>query len=99
MKENLIEIENQIDKLLEDLSIWKLSFQDIYSTLLLMTEKIDYDGDKDTAMDYLSRISLIYPIIKKLAQNIEIESTTTSISRLNTTSRKVNRPSRMSMSR
>lgn len=79
MKENLIEIENQIDKLLEDLSIWKLSFQDIYSTLLLMTEKIDYDGDKDTAMDYLSRISLIYPIIKKLAQNIEIESTTTSI--------------------
>jgi len=79
MKENLVEIEKQIDSLLEDLSIWKLSFQDIYSTLLLVTEKIDYDGDKDTAMDYLSRISLIYPTIKKLAQDIEIESTTTSI--------------------
>lgn len=79
MKENLVEIEKQIDTLLEELSIWKLSFQDIYSTLLLMTEKIDYDGDKDTAMDYLSRISLIYPTIKKLAQDIEIESTTTSI--------------------
>jgi hypothetical protein len=79
MKEKLVEIEKQIDSLLEELSIWKLSFQDIYSTLLLMTEKIDYDGDKDTAMDYLSRISLIYPTIKKLAQDIEIESTTTSI--------------------
>ncbi|MDX6187824.1 hypothetical protein SGQ83_00540 [Flavobacterium sp. Fl-318] len=79
MKENLVEIEKQIDTLLEELSIWKLSFQDIYSTLLLMTEKIDYNGDKDTAMDYLSRISLIYPTIKKLAQDIEIESTTTSI--------------------
>lgn len=79
MKENLVEIEKQIDTILEELSIWKLSFQDIYSTLLLMTEKIDYDGNKDTAMDYLSRISLIYPTIKKLAQDIEIESTTTSI--------------------
>lgn len=79
MLENLVEIEKILDKKLEKLSIWKLSFQDIFSTLLLIAENIDYKGDSDTAMDYISRISLIYPLIKKYANNKEIESTTNSL--------------------
>lgn len=79
MIENLIEIEKILDNKLENLSIWKLSFQDIFSNLLLMTENIDYKGDSDTAMDYISRTSLIYPLIKKYASVKEIESTTHSL--------------------
>lgn len=79
MKERIIEIENNLDKRVTELSIYKESFQSIYSVLLFTAESIDFKGNIDTAMDYLGRISLIYPIIKKYAQNSETETTTQSI--------------------
>ncbi|AFM03681.1 hypothetical protein Fleli_1245 [Bernardetia litoralis DSM 6794] len=68
MKNLLTDIEKKIDKKVAELKIWELSFQSIYYTLLFMAEKIDKENDKDTAMDYLSRMSLIYPLIKKYAK-------------------------------
>lgn len=82
MKKRLIEIEEILDKKIEELTIYKESFQSIYSILLFTAESIDFKGDIDTAMDYLSRISLIYPIIKKHAQNSTTVTTTESILRI-----------------
>lgn len=79
MKIQLIEIEKLFDEKLPKLGIFELSFQSIYSLLLFNAETIDFKGDVDTAMDYISRISLIYPAIKKYAQNTPIENTTQSI--------------------
>lgn len=79
MKDRIIEIEKTLDKKVTELNIFKESFQSIYSVLLLAAETIDYKGNTDTAMDYLSRTSLIYPIVKKYAQNCKIETTTQSI--------------------
>ncbi|WP_282164757.1 hypothetical protein [Cellulophaga baltica] len=79
MKDRIIEIEKILDKKVTELSIYKESFQSIYSILLFTAESIDYKGDNDTAMDYLGRTSLIYPIIKKYAQNSGTENTTQAI--------------------
>ena len=79
MKDRIIEIEKNLDKKVVELSIYKESFQSIYSVLLFTAESIDFKGDVDTAMDYLGRTSLIYPIIKKYAQNSGTETTTQSI--------------------
>jgi hypothetical protein len=65
MLEELIKIEQELDKQVEQLSVWKLSFQSILSSVLFTTEQIAFNGKEDVAHDYISRLSLIYPIIKK----------------------------------
>ena len=79
MKKKLIEIENLLDEIVQELSIYKESFQSVYSVLLFAAETIDYKGKTDTAMDYISRLSLIYPIIKKNTVNSKFECTTQAI--------------------
>lgn len=81
MKNQLIEIEKIFDAQIPTLEIFKLSFQSIHSILLFTAENIDSKGEFDKAMDYVSRISLIYPSIKKYAQNIPLENSTQSILR------------------
>lgn len=76
MKDKIIELEKVLDKKVKELSIWNLSFQSIYSALLFTAERIDLNRVTVTAMDYLGRISLIYPLIKQYAQKAEVETTT-----------------------
>lgn len=84
MKNKLIEIEEILDKKAAELSIYKLSFQSLYSLFLFTAENIDYKGNTGTAMDYLGRISLIYPLLKKYAHNSETETTTQAILKAST---------------
>lgn len=83
MKEKLFKIEQILDEQVLKLKIYQRSFQSIYSNLLFAAEIIDYKKDADNAMDYLSRTSLIYPILKKHALDNKIQSTTESIISLN----------------
>ena len=55
LKDQLIQIENELDQELDRLSIWSLPFQTIISMLFLAIENIALSGRKDTAMDYTSR--------------------------------------------
>ncbi|SDG82285.1 hypothetical protein SAMN04488062_102269 [Flavobacterium omnivorum] len=80
----MIEIEIELDEKIKNLSIWNLSFQSILSVLLFTAENIDIKGDNDTAMDYISRLSLIFPLIKKYAQKEEITTTSISITKTGT---------------
>lgn len=75
MIKELIKIEQELDKQVEQLSIWKLPFQSILSSLLFTTEQIAYDGKEDVAHDYISRLSLIYPLIKKHAAKQDLIDT------------------------
>lgn len=79
MEQELIQIEKEMDEKLKSLSIWEIPFQSILTCLLFTVEQIDFNGKSDTATDYISRLSLIYPLIKKYAKNKEVETTTQSL--------------------
>lgn len=79
MSQRLKQIEKELDKRISELSIWKLPFQSILSSLLFGAENIDFNGKVDTAADYLGRLSLIYPLVKKHAKNKESNNTTQSL--------------------
>lgn len=79
LKDQLIQIENELDQELDRLSIWSLPFQTIISMLFLAIENIALSGRKDTAMDYTSRLSYIYKAIKNKAGKAPISSPTEAI--------------------
>lgn len=68
MINQLIKIEKELDEKITNLSIWKLPYQHILTVLLYNVENIDFSNRGDTAMDYLGRLSHIYPLIKKYAK-------------------------------
>lgn len=72
-------IETELDELFKELPVWNLSFQTIISTLLITVECIDLKQNKDTAMDYISRLSYLYPNIEKFAAKKKVTTTTHSI--------------------
>lgn len=80
MYKKLIEIEKELDKKVEELSVWKLPFDAILSSLLYITEQIAFSGKQDVAYDYISRLSLIYPLIKKYAAKDKVTGSTKAIS-------------------
>lgn len=79
MTEDLTEIlkstERILDEKLQGLSIWKHNFQTIFCSLLYYAEKIDFDANDDTTVDYLSRISVLWKTISQLSVKAEISST------------------------
>jgi len=83
MKSQIIEIEKELDDKISKLSIFNLPFQTVYSILLYTAETIDLKGKSDTASDYLSRLSLIYNIVKKNSKKSVLVNTTEALSLLN----------------
>lgn len=79
LKQQLIEIEKELDDQVKALDIWELPFQSILSMLLLTIDNIATRGQKDTAMDYASRLSYIYPLIKANAAKSPLTPTTEAI--------------------
>lgn len=79
LQDQLLDIEKELDAQVKTLCIWQLPFQTIVSMLLLTIDNIDMKGEKDTAMDYTSRLSYIMPIVKSLAAKAPLESTTVAI--------------------
>jgi hypothetical protein len=79
LTDKLIEIEMQLDDEINKLQIWELPFQTIISMLLLTIDNIDLKGNVDAAMDYASRLSYIYPLIKAKAAKASITTSTEAI--------------------
>ncbi|MDP1843274.1 MAG: hypothetical protein Q8K64_07615 [Sediminibacterium sp.] len=76
LKDQIIEIENELDEQVKALSIWQMPFQSIVSMLLLTIDNIDMKGQKETSMDYTSRLSYIMPLVTSFAAKAPIETTT-----------------------
>ena len=66
--------EAELDAKLAALSIWKIPFQTIISSLFYTIEMIDKDGRHFVAADYTSRISYLYDIIRNKAASAPVVS-------------------------
>ncbi len=67
-------LEAELDAKLAALSIWKIPFQTIISSLFYTIEMIDKDGRHFVAADYTSRISYLYDIIRNKAASAPVVS-------------------------
>lgn len=77
--ERIIKIEKELDEKLKQLEIWKLPFQTILSWLLLTIDNVDRSKGADTAIDFSSRLSYIYKIVKQYSAKAPLNSTTNAI--------------------
>jgi hypothetical protein len=77
--DDIIKIEAELDEKLKHLKIWELPFQTILSWLLLSIDSVGRSKGLDTAIDYCSRLSYIYNIVKQNAAKAEINSSTNAI--------------------
>jgi hypothetical protein len=78
----LVRLESVFDEKFRTLKIWELSFQTIYSCLLLTAEDLALNGKLDTSFDFLSRISLIYKDLLKLSRSEPIVNSSIAILKL-----------------
>lgn len=74
--ELLKEKEQLIDTEIEALSLWKYSFQTVYLNLLYLAEKVDIDGNGDSAMDYFARTAAIFGLVRDKCQGHDSYGTT-----------------------
>ena len=79
LKDKMIEIEAELDEKIKHLRIWELPFQTTLSWLLLSIDSVGKSKGADTAIDYCSRLSYIYKIVKQNAAKAQLNSTTNSI--------------------
>lgn len=82
--DEIIQIEAELDEKLKHLKIWQLPFQTILNCLLLSIDTVGRSKGQDTAIDYCSRLSYIYKIVKKNAAKADINSSTHAILLLDT---------------
>jgi len=75
----LIAIEKELDNKVNSLSIWEVPFQTIISQLLLGIDAVANQKDIETAIDYCSRLSYIYNIVKNKSAKAGIISTSEAI--------------------
>jgi hypothetical protein len=79
MKQRLVELEKDLDNKVGTLPIWQNSFQTILSLLLLAIDTVDKSKGRDTAMDYSSRLSYIFKMVKSKAAKEDIVNSTNAI--------------------
>lgn len=78
-KEQLFQIETELDDAVKHLKLWELPFQTVLSCLLLTIDSVDKSKGTDTAMDYCSRLSYVYNLVKTLSAKVAINSSTNAI--------------------
>jgi hypothetical protein len=82
MIKELIKIEKELDLQIENLPVWEIPFQSILSSLLFTTEQIAFQGKIGVSSDYISRLSLIYPLVKKHAAKAKLVDTNVAMMRM-----------------
>jgi hypothetical protein len=73
------QIEANSDAHSQALRLWQIPFQAVISQLFFTIEMVDAQGRGDTAMDFASRLSYIYPLVKERAQQAPLNSTVNSL--------------------
>ncbi|RZM12046.1 MAG: hypothetical protein EOO88_46115, partial [Pedobacter sp.] len=63
----LADSEIKVDKAIKELSIWRYPFQTILCSALFNAEKISFDNDGDSAVDYLGRVAEVYKSMREHA--------------------------------
>lgn len=79
MKEEFLNVELLLDEQFKNLAIWELPFQSIVTALLHGAAELDNKGSKDTAMDFVGRLSYIYKNIILNAKKAPVTNSSESV--------------------
>jgi hypothetical protein len=83
-KQALIDIEKELDKKAESLTVWETSFQNIISQILLGIDAVVKMKGIEIAIDHCSRLSYVFELIKRKSAKGKITSTTEAILSIDT---------------